>query len=420
MAATGRHPQPHRRLLTGSLGTQLAHLLTAVLLLVVPAACAQATDGAAGSGAAADSIAADALEQLTRTADLYRSLDHYYFESRATVEMMTGAERRETEIRQRMAQQGRGRMFMEMQGPALQLQFISDGQQTWVVQPAAEQYTVRPGAPASIDLPEILQSYQQADQRLRAASILGSDTVTMADGTERAVVRIAATYDAPDDPGATTVDRLLWIEPATGLVLRDEASEVLTNPFTGERGEVQQTTVFSTADLGATLPDSLFRYTPSPSAEQVAPEVLFGQAPASLEGQPAPAFTLETLDGDTVSLADYEGSVVLINFWATWCGPCRMEMPVLEELFRAYYGPAFQVLAINQSEPAEDARAYIDQAGYTFPVLLDTDGRVSEVYRVLSLPTSFVVGADGTVVRQLVGARAEPEFREALQAAGIE
>jgi thiol-disulfide isomerase/thioredoxin len=123
------------------------------------------------------------------------------------------------------------------------------------------------------------------------------------------------------------------------------------------------------------------------------------------EAQPAvnhlaPALTLPNLDGEMVALADLRGQPVIVNFWATWCGPCREEMPVLEETARRYQGQ-LTILGVDQGEDAATIQSFLDEiGGVTFPILLDEDMALSREYNVRGLPTTFFIDAQG-VIRQI-------------------
>ena len=119
----------------------------------------------------------------------------------------------------------------------------------------------------------------------------------------------------------------------------------------------------------------------------------------------APDFTLRDIGGGTVSLASYRGSLVLLNFWATWCGPCREEMPSMETLSRNFGGQGLSLVAINQKESAAQVANYMKTHGLNFPTPLDSDGRVSAAYRVFGIPVTYVIDGSGNAIGMTSGAR---------------
>ena len=133
------------------------------------------------------------------------------------------------------------------------------------------------------------------------------------------------------------------------------------------------------------------------------------------EGIQARDFTLETLDGGRVSLSDYHGSVVLINFWATWCPPCRAEIPDFEQVYREYKVQGFAILGVNEQEAGETVRPFVDQLGVSYPVLLDASGKVANEYRALGLPMSILVGRDGVIHTRHIGFLSADTLKERLE-----
>lgn len=111
----------------------------------------------------------------------------------------------------------------------------------------------------------------------------------------------------------------------------------------------------------------------------------------------APDFTLKSLEGSNLRLEEYRGQVVLINFWASWCGPCRQEMPLLDRLHQRYVDTGFAVLGINVEGEVAPAQELIDKVPVTFPVLIDEGQLVSELYRLEAMPSTVVVDRDGVV-----------------------
>lgn len=128
----------------------------------------------------------------------------------------------------------------------------------------------------------------------------------------------------------------------------------------------------------------------------------------SLTGKLAPNFTLKSIDGREVSLKDFKGKVVLINFWATWCPPCREELPLFQEVYEKYKDKGFVILAIN-TDP-ENLKGFIEEFGInlSFPILLGDD-RILDLYPVRGLPTSFLIDREGRIVKVRLGIYRELE-----------
>lgn len=123
------------------------------------------------------------------------------------------------------------------------------------------------------------------------------------------------------------------------------------------------------------------------AAAQAAPKV----------GDPAPAFKLRTLDGKTVSLADYKGQVVMLNFWASWCGPCRQEMPHLDALQSSLGKAGFAVVGVNVDEDPAAARAFLKKVPVSFTQVSDADNKVAQSYENAAMPTSFFIDRKGNI-----------------------
>ena len=119
----------------------------------------------------------------------------------------------------------------------------------------------------------------------------------------------------------------------------------------------------------------------------------------------APDFTLEDLSGKRVSLKSLKGKVVFLNFWATWCIPCRQEMPTMEKLHRELREQGLEVVAVNIREGKKEVRKFFDELGLTFTALLDKDGKVSEKYGAWSIPLSHFINRKGEFVGKVIGSR---------------
>jgi cytochrome c biogenesis protein CcmG, thiol:disulfide interchange protein DsbE len=139
------------------------------------------------------------------------------------------------------------------------------------------------------------------------------------------------------------------------------------------------------------------RVQPQPTTATLAAAADGAMAPAPLSDHPAPDFTLNTLDGTKVALSDLKGRVLLINVWATWCPPCRVEMPAIQAAYEQYHDQGFTVAAVNLQEEPSAVATFMREQQLTFPTLLDPDGNVSRAYQAVSLPSSFFVDRRGVI-----------------------
>ena len=138
----------------------------------------------------------------------------------------------------------------------------------------------------------------------------------------------------------------------------------------------------------------------------------------AVEGNPAPDFTLNDLSGRPVQLSSLKGKVVLLNFWATWCPPCREEIPSMVRLNQAMQGKPFQMLAVSIDEGGKGAvQEFYRKGGVTLPTLLDSDGKVAGRYGTYRVPETFLIDAKGIIVKKVIGPMdwSSPEVLAALQ-----
>ena len=150
---------------------------------------------------------------------------------------------------------------------------------------------------------------------------------------------------------------------------------------------------------------------PSAPPEVSAPETAMGKRLSSLGFQtptadlPAVDFSLKDLSGQEQNLSSYAGKLVFLNFWATWCGPCRTEIPSMEELYLELQNQGFVIVALNSQETDEQVADFVENVGMSFPVLLDTDGRVGAAYSIRAIPTTYIIDPQGYILGRMVGTR---------------
>jgi peroxiredoxin len=181
--------------------------------------------------------------------------------------------------------------------------------------------------------------------------------------------------------------RLPWLILAGALVIIVLGGLLLWQPWEPRRGEA------------GFPPEAELQSLAAPSTSTL---LSLARANSLAQGQPAPDFSLKTLDGQaTVTLSELRGKGVILNFWASWCAPCRKEMPVLQQAHETYQAQGLAILAINvssQDTPAE-AKAFVEELRLTMPVLLDEGSAAEEAFRILGLPTSFFIDSQGVVSR---------------------
>ncbi len=128
------------------------------------------------------------------------------------------------------------------------------------------------------------------------------------------------------------------------------------------------------------------------------------------ESEMAPNFTLKSRSGKNIKLSELRGQVIMVNFWASWCGPCREEMPLLDKLFKKYRSLGFIVLGVNVDDTPKQAESFLKQNDVSFPILFDNDKKISEKYKITAMPSSFFIDRNGKLRNEHKGYLPEYEL----------
>lgn len=218
----------------------------------------------------------------------------------------------------------------------------------------------------------------------------------------------------PQSPGATPGPGRWWLDPATGVCLK----VVTAANINGRGGAVTQNVTITATKFttGAAPTDDRFAWT-APDGLRLAPSLEHLGNPDTMVGQVAPDTELTGLDGKAFKLSDLRGQVVFLDLWATWCGPCRMEMPHLETLHKELGKSVAFVAASSEEQPVIEA--FLQKTPYTMRIARISEADAAGKFKARSIPTGFVIDKEGVIRAHLVGAQNEEQLRRALARAGV-
>ena len=360
---------------------------------------------------------------LDRVGETYRTLQSVHLSGRIRVETIPSGGQDAFESPFVVAAARFGRTRDELTDPRSGMVQVSDGSQTWTYYPALEQYQHLPVSRPDILDPDagggagmrisfgsaLLANYRGVGMTVAAVRMRPVDYLPF-DGGQRECYVLEVTYQGGDD----TPVRSFWIDKERFVVLEHQVRTVESGA--GARIERLETVVYDRVDLDQPVPDSLFAFSPPAGAKEVK---RFGPEEVDLSGRIATDFSLPDLAGKIHALESYRGKVVMLDFWATWCGPCRIQMPAVDKLLTEFRSRGLVVFAVNERESAKSAGAFMRNSGYTTTTLLDAKGEVGNLYHVVGIPTLVVIDRKGKIVAHYVGVRPETELRAALGRAGL-
>ena len=395
-----------QRLFSSSLTTALALSLS---IAIAPPASAE--------------VPAKEKALLQKVQATYGNLRSYRMSGKLAIDITVKGESQSMEARLLMAGAKPLRLRDEIGHDKLGQITASNGEETWLYKAGIAQHMRQEDpTPSPLDSsgatgPGLSAGFFAMARNLltdaNAARTLRTEPLTVNGKSVRCTV-VEVDYAYLNRPATT---RTYWID-ASNRIVRHRT--VVT--ISGSDGTTSQTETVTLAEvaLDRPLPDSVFAFTPPIGSMEVVQFRAPGTETVDLSGQMAEDFTLTDLAGNSHQLSAQKGKVVLLDFWATWCGPCRIQMPNVEKLHKEFKDKGLVVYAVNQRESPEAAKRYITRNNYTTTTLLDRDGAVGDRYHVMGIPSLIVIDREGKIAAHFVGVRGEGDLRAALKKAGME
>lgn len=308
---------------------------------------------------------------------------------------------------------------------------VSDGQKSWAYVPRLKQYSETEGATIQVEEDEQDGENGSSDERDLAETFARLVVPTLG--------RVAKTAESAKAKPSIQLKfegkKRLW--PVIQVISKkaddgQNLTEIAVDPETmqvgrllwanvsyrgTERNVIRMTLEFTSFTIGE-VPDSTFAFEVPKKAKLVDAVPIPGQTGSFLLNHPAPDFEAKTRDGERVRLSELKDRTVLLNFWASWCGPCRRELPSIAKLHEEFKGKGLVILGVNDEDKGT-AKSFAGKMGLTFPTLDDSRQKLHRDYRVKSIPTIFVIDRSGKIVRFLNGSRDEESLRKMLQTVGF-
>jgi thiol-disulfide isomerase/thioredoxin len=370
----------------------------------------------------------DARALIKETSDILLRHRSYQLEQRAVVDV-TGSLPTRIEMEVKIAASHPGKLRIESSGKMGDSLIVSDGEATWMYLGALKEYTKTAAAatPESLvrslvpGMAGVLDQMKAKDPYL-SAKITGEEQVEMG-GQKHDCYVVEAKLDTISLPGSfdmTEGVQKLWVDKVSKLTLKQTMTATMQGAALKAPAQMNQSVTVLSEALDAPVPDSIFTFTPPEGAKLVTEFKGAVKANTDLTGQVAADFKLKSIDGKEFSLQDLHGKFVLLDFWATWCGPCRRDLPVIEKLHQEFRRKGLVVLGLDAGEEAETVNGFLATAKLSYPILLTPDSGVILSYGVKAFPTTVLIDADGKILLYHVGAGGEKALREGLAKLGLE
>ncbi len=377
-------------------------------------------------------ISSEAETMLAALGASYADCGRYHFEGVSHMSMSAQGRTQAFDVPFRLAAVKPAKVLAEILNPAMSYVTVSDGAQTWTYVPQARQYTRSQTAPtndskatnaetgALFATGTPIQRYLSPRDGLVAARVAGQATLDVGGRTVHCTI-LQAQYAVPESAQIQMSPNTMWVDPEHALVLRDSMSVTMVG-----QGNVpvrlHTVTEYRVARVNQPVADSLFTFTAPAGVTLVDRIDMNGGAPpprSPLVGKPAADFSLTDMAGRKQRLSALKGKVVLLDFWATWCGPCRRELPIIVKLHNELQKRGLAVVAVNVGEPAPQVAEFLKKNAYALPVWLDVNSEVADQYGASAIPTLVVIDRTGGVVEHVMGVHDEEWLRAIIKKAGL-
>jgi len=294
---------------------------------------------------------------------------------------------------------------------------VSDGENTWKALPSKKQWMQIAAAAAESDTGGEPPDPRSQDLRSSLSRILAGRYVAIAKVAENPVITGEEDFKIEGKKircyvvrtRAGGMEHELWVDQERFVVLQDKEKGQVDGMFADLRLKVLA------IEINPSLEDSLFQFHPGIGWSEAETLLLPGEEHMMLTGLRAANFTLKTLEGDPIVLNEARGKVVVLDFWATWCPPCRAELPFIEKL-RNEFAEQVQFYGVN-NEDSRTVKDFLRKNKYELPVLMDGKRQVDRQYGVSAIPTMFIIDKQGVIREHFIGSRSEAKLRQAIQAA---
>lgn len=381
----------------------------------------------------------DATELIRQVVSNFKTATSYHFESATETEMTSELSRSWSKSRLTVAKDQQGRVRFETVASIGAFTVVFDGRTLWIASGDTREFVRTswngPLSEAKGDGPVAAQALRQMmfmmtsmerlQEHVTKAERIGEETLEVGGLAVECVV-VRADYTLPGfGTGITSLTRTLWIDKQRGVVLREDTFTrgklAPSRPF--DEMEQRHRTYYAVASINQPVANSLFAYTPPRNFRETDKLVpAFPRTERDLIGKPAPELTLPNLAGATVNLSDFKGKILLLDFWATWCAPCRSQMPSIAKLYSETKDQGVVVVGVNDDKTPEKAVEYLKEQGYEWINLHDGLSNVARTkYKIYGIPTLVLIDRQGIIAEYQTGHNTDVDaaIRAALKKLGI-